>query len=204
MRRSTAPHPRRMVGWVAVGAMLAAAMLAPGGAAAVDGLQQGNGCVVAAQSGPPDSAPPCDPSFVPSNPPSEPPSFAPSDAPSFVPTDAPSFVPTNPPSEPPTAPPTTAPTEPPTTPPTTPPTDPPTTPPTTAPTEPPTTAPTTEPSQDVLSETDTPNVTLPPTDGVDGGNGESGTAIWRLLFLGMAAGLAAVLVLAPQRGRRRS
>lgn len=189
-------RPRRIVGWVAVAGMLAVAMFAPGGAAAVDGLQPGNGCDGAAQSGAPSAAPPCAASFVPSNPPSEPPSFVPSDAPSFVPSDAPSFVP----SEPPTTAPTTPPTEPPTTPPTTAPTEPPTT----APTEPPTTAPTTEPSQDVLSETDTPNVTLPPTDGPDGGSGESGTAIWRLLFLGMAAGLAAVLVLAPQRGRRRS
>ena len=70
------------------------------------------------------------------------------------------------------------------------------------PTTPPTTPPTITPSQGVLSETDVPVVTLPPTDGLFGSSAPSSDG-WRVLFIVAAALLASVLVMAPKKGLSR-
>jgi hypothetical protein len=92
------------------------------------------------------------------------------------------------------------PTDPPTAPP---PTDPPTAPPTAPPaTATPTVAPTPTFVQSVAAETDTPTVTLPPTDSFGGGSAPA-DGTWRLALIAMAALLASVLVMTPARATRR-
>ncbi|TAK02022.1 MAG: hypothetical protein EPO36_03540 [Chloroflexota bacterium] len=80
-------------------------------------------------------------------------------------------------------------------------------PPTATPTAPPATAtPTVAPTptfvQSVAAETDTPTVTLPPTDSFGGGSAPA-DGTWRLALIAMAALLASVLVMTPARATRR-
>ncbi len=143
---------------------------------------------------PPESEPPSNP---PSNPPSEPPSNPPSEPPS------------NPPSEPPSNPPSEPPSNPPSEPPSNPPSNPPSEPPSTEPSTPPSGS--EEPSQ---SEAPSPSFsggvnpitgappTLPPTDGIAAA-AQPGSDTWRVLLIVMAALLASIMVLTPNRSSVR-
>jgi hypothetical protein len=176
-----------------------------------------------------DRVPTEDPSQDPSNDPTDDPTTPPTDDPTTPPTDDPTTPPTDDPTTPPTDDPTTPPTDDPTQDPSNlpieqlveeaPPTDDPTTPPTDLPTQ----DPTDEPSQGavldetadrtpgpsatphigaVLAEQGTPSVTLPPTDTVDAPVAAQSDG-WRVILLGLALIIAALLLSTVPAQRRR-